>query len=386
MWPFSRRKSEQRSIPLEDLSAAWLEFLGITGTSPAALVSEQLALKSSIAVARAASLTAGAIGVMGWKGYRTTVGGRLEIISEFLNDPSRELTAPELRERIVLDVVQGGAHYSGIERNGAGIVRYLEPIDRQLVTPRKVLPTEANPQGVLFQIGNRAYTSRDVFCVRGPSVDGINGLSLIGVARAAASGQISAEEHAHRFFDNAALLSGLLESEGDITEDQAKKLKARWKEKVAGAKNAGEVAVLGGGVKFTPLSMTHDDAQWIESRRFSSETIFSLFGLNEKGVPDNAQAWLNFTLMPYVRRVETRISRLLLPGVFCELVTETILRADIAQRYGAYAVGLQNGFLTPDYVCDAENLPRVEGGDQPKPLQPNTGTPNAHPIPAPANK
>lgn len=323
---------------------------------------------------------------MGWKAHRKNpLGGKLELESEFLDRPSRELTAPELRERIVLDVLRSGAHYSGIERNEAGAAIFLEPLDPLSVRAKRVDPTPANPEGIRYTIGgNDRYTSREIFCLRGPSTDGITGLSLIGVARVAASGQISAERFGHAFFKNNALLSGVLETDADVDEEQADKLKRRFKEKVAGSSHAGEVAVLGGGVKFQSLSMSNEDAQYIETRRFSSEAIFSLFGLGPDGVPPNAQVWLNFTLLPYVRRLEARISRLLPPGQFCELVTEAILRADLVTRYGAYAVGLQNGFLTLDDVCDAESKPRLPGGDKPTPLQPNTGTPNAHPLPEPA--
>lgn len=374
-------ETEQRSAP-----SGWSALLDLLDSTPLQLQALG-ALKRSIATHRAISVGAGAIGSMPLKTYRDAKGGRVETTSQLLLEPHRSLTAYEWRELIATHLLSHGNAFLAIEKNQAGTPLYLDPLDPAACTVEKIKPTADNPQGRLYKVSvstsaseskTVTLTPRECLHIPGLSLDGITGLSPIGAARVTAGAQVAAEEYAARLWSSGTLQQGFLSATGDIDEEQAKAMVAAWKSKVQGLGNARDVAVLS-GVDFKALTIPNDDAQFLESRKFDAASIFGLYGLDENGEPRSAQAWLKFTLLPTLRRIESRLSRLLPRGQFAEFLTEGLLRADIAVRYPAYAVAIQNGWLGADEVREFENL---EPRDDLKPLAAGTGTPNAQVTPA----
>jgi HK97 family phage portal protein len=368
------RRSEKRS---QSITAAQLislfEKQGVTAAG---------ALERSIAVSRAAAVTAGAIGSLPLKSYRDASDGRREVASSLLSSPHRRLTPYEWKELIGVHLMTWGNAYLAIEPNAAGLPAFLDPLDPSRVTPKKVKPSDANTEGVLFAVTlddgtQKDFTSKQILHIPGLGYDGLKGLGPVGVARKGIAGGLAAEEFAVRLWDSGALQGGILTTTGDLTEEQAKAVKQRWKDSVSGLDNAHDIAVLNGGLEFKPTTMSPEDSQFVESRKFQAEEIYRLFGLNEKGEIEAPSRWLRFTLLPYLRRVESRLSRLLPRGQFCEFVTEGLLRADIRDRYNAYGVALEHGWISVAEVRELENLPPRDGTDELRPLGPGSPTPNA---------
>ena len=381
------RRSEKRTQPL-----TYAQLLNILGEAVGD-VDPLRALTRSGIVFRCAQVSAGAIASMPLKEYRDKGDGdRQEIgASSILANPHRELTPYEWKELVALHLMTWGNAFLVIERNQGGAPIFLDPIAPSAVNVRRTQVTDANPAGreylVTLNAGapnatTKTLTPDDLLHIPGLGWDGIIGLSPVGVHRKGIGASIAAERYAMKLWEKGNLQSGILKSDSLVSPDQAARLKQRWQEKTAGIDNAQEIAVLDGGVNFQQTSINPKDAQFIEAREYQRSEIAAMYGLNPALVPEDTEKWLKFSLLPYLHRIEQRLSQKLLPrGRFCEFVTDGLLRADIRLRFAAYAVGLQNGFLSLNQVEAWENWPLTPGGDTKKPLQPGTGTPNAHVIP-----
>lgn len=132
-----------------------------------------------------------------------------------------------------------------------------------------------------FEPGRRVYLDPDdTFHVRGLSSDGFWGLSAVQVARNVIGHGLALQRHGNSVFKNGANPSGVLNLAGarpgpDVVENY----RNEWKRLHSGAGNVGNVAILWGETKFQQLSMSNEDAQWIEGRRLDREFVASLFNL-----------------------------------------------------------------------------------------------------------
>lgn len=349
-------------------------------------VGNEEAIGAFSAAFRAMQVHAGSIGSLPLKAYRDTAKGRVEASSSFLSAPHRDLTPFEWRELIGLHVASWGNAYLAVETNGAGAAVFADPLPPSRVVPKKVSPTEGNPAGKVYEVsyddGTKAtllpWPAGPILHIPGMGYDGIVGLSRIGAARKGISSGLAGEDAASKLWSNGMLADGIIRFPGDLTPEQAKEASLTFRDRLTGLARAGEVPVLGSDATFERLTINPRDAQFLESREFDSTMVARLFGLGDDLRPGNADDYLKWTLLPDLRRIEQRISRLLPRGQFAEFVTAGLLRADTAQRYAAHAVAIQNGFETPEEARVFENWPVVPTVGALARLGPNTGTPNAH--------
>jgi phage portal protein, HK97 family len=153
----------------------------------------------------------------------------------------------------------------------------------------------------------------------------------------------------------------------DVTEDAATALKAKWMEAHGGLMKS--IAVLNATTNFTPLQLDPQALQLVEMRRYSLLDVALMFGVPPYmlGLPADSSTYANvesrmiefgqFTLHPWVRRLESVLDAELPRGTSLRINLDALLRADTATRYAAHATALQAGFLTLDDVRQMEDLP-----------------------------
>jgi HK97 family phage portal protein len=138
----------------------------------------------------------------------------------------------------------------------------------------------------------------------------------------------------------------------------------------AGLDGAHRVAILEDGVGFKTLSVPPEDAQFLETRKYTVTDIARAFGVPPSMIGDLERATysnveqqsMNFvqhSLRPLLVRFEQEFNRKLFTrgrGFFCEHSLDALLRGDLATRYGAYSTGLAGGFLSVNDVRRYENL------------------------------
>ena len=228
--------------------------------------------------------------------------------------------------------------------------------------------------------GSVILSPSDVLHIPGLGFDGLVGYSPIAMAKNAIGLAIAAEEYGSKFYANGAAPSGVLEHPGTLKDPG--RVRESWQATFGGSANANQVAVLEEGMKYTPISISPNEAQFLETRKFQINEIARIFrvpphmvGDLEKSSFSNIEQqsleFVKYTLDPWVIRWEQALYRTLLSEeekktVFFKFNVEGLLRGDYASRMSGYATARQNGWMSANDIRELEDLDRIPaelGGD-----------------------
>lgn len=303
------------------------------------------------------------------------------------DEPNKEMSSFIFRETLMTHLLLWGNAYAQIIRNGKGEVVALYPL-----MPNK-MQVDRDENGELYYIYTRSseeaktmegatvyLTPRDVLHIPGLGFDGLVGYSPIAMAKNAIGLAIATEEYGAKFFANGAAPSGVLEHPGTIKDPS--RLRENWNSTFGGSANSGKVAVLEEGMKYTPISISPEQAQFLETRKFQIDEIARIFrvpphmvGDLEKSSFSNIEQqsleFVKYTLDPWVIRWEQSLSRALLSEdekrkYFFKFNLEGLLRGDYESRMSGYATARQNGWMSANDIRELENLDKIpaeDGGD-----------------------
>ena len=325
--------------------------------------------------------------------YRYTEdGGKEKAIDHPLylllhDEPNPEMSSFVFRETLMTHLLLWGNAYAQVIRNGKGEVVALYPL-----MPNK-MTVDRDERGQLYYSYQRSndeaptmkgntVTLRpsDVLHIPGLGFDGLVGYSPIAMAKNAIGMAIACEEYGAKFFANGAAPGGVLEHPGTIKDPQ--RVRESWQSTFGGSGNANKIAVLEEGMKYTPIGISPEQAQFLETRKFQINEIARIFrvpphmvGDLEKSSFSNIEQqsleFVKYTLDPWVTRWEQSIQRSLLTqeekaAYFVKFNLEGLLRGDYQSRMQGYAIGRQNGWMSANDIRELENLDRIpaeEGGD-----------------------
>ena len=303
------------------------------------------------------------------------------------NEPNPEMTSFIFRETLMTHILLFGNAYAQVIRNGKGEVLALYPlmpsrmtVDRddkgQLYYEYQVQDSDAKT----MKNGTARLKPSDVLHIPGLGFDGLVGYSPIAMAKNAIGLGLATEEYGSKFFANGARPGGILEHPG-ILKDPAK-LRESWSETFGGSGNSHRVAVLEEGMKYTPISISPNEAQFLETRKFQINEIARIFrvpphmiGDLEKSSFSNIEQqsleFVKYTLEPWLERWEQSMNRALLSPAekaryFVKFNVDGLLRGDYESRMNGYATARQNGWMSANDIRELENLDRIpaeEGGD-----------------------
>lgn len=293
------------------------------------------------------------------------------------DEPNPEMTSFIFRETLMTHLLLWGNAYAQIIRNGKGEIIGLYPLmpDRMTVDRDNdgrlyyEYITSADDAPINQKTIVRLRPS-DVLHIPGLGFDGLVGYSPIAMAKNAIGMAIACEEYGAKFFANGAQPSGVLEHPGTIKDPS--RVRESWQNTFGGSQNANKVAVLEEGMKYTPISISPEQAQFLETRKFQIDEIARIFrvpphmvGDLEKSSFSNIEQqsleFVKYTLDPWVSRWEQSMMRSLLTAeekkqYFVKFNVDGLLRGDYASRMSGYAVGIQNGFMSPNDVRSLENM------------------------------
>jgi len=361
----------------------WYQPVGYGATSAAGVrVDPDTALKLS-AVWACVRIISESIATLPLMVYERGRGGSKQVadqhpIYDLLHDqPNRTQTALEWRQQMTAHALLRGNAYSRLIPGPRGFADQIVPLHPDLVTPPDV-PTDPYryraPGGRDEQI-----PSGEMFHLRGLTLAGSRGVSVVEYARESMGIGMAAEQYAGRVFSQDGRPRGTLEHPGKLSKEAQAFLKESWQEAYSGLGNAHKVAVLQEGMKFSAISVSPDDAQMLASREFSVEDICRWFGVPPHMVGSTAKVtswgsgieqlsigYVTYTLLPWLRRWEQTIRRDLIIDkrrFFAEHTVSGLLRGDQKTRFEAYAIGRQNGWLSANDIRRLENMNPIPDGD-----------------------
>ncbi len=303
------------------------------------------------------------------------------------DEPNTEMTSFVFRETLMTHLLLWGNAYSQIIRNGKGEVMGLYPLmpDRMAVNrdEKGRLYYEymvSSDDAKTLKDGTVRLSPYDVLHIPGLGFDGLVGYSSIAMAKNAIGLAIAAEEYGSKFYANGATPSGILEYPGTVKEPD--KVRESWNAGFGGSSNAHKIAVLEEGMKYTPISISPNEAQFLETRKFQINEIARIFrvpphmvGDLEKSSFSNIEQqsleFVKYTLEPWLVRWEQAMQRALIPQddksrYFIKFNVDGLLRGDYQSRMQGYATARQNGWMSANDIRELENLDRIpveDGGD-----------------------
>jgi HK97 family phage portal protein len=306
------------------------------------------------------------------------------------DEPNPEMTSFVFRETMMNHLLLTGNAYAQIIRNARGEVVALYPLMPDRVT------VDRDSQGRLYyryykcsdeapEVGKAkqadiVFAPADILHVLGLGYDGLVGYSPIAMAKNAVGLAMAAEEYGAKFFANGAAPSGVLEHPGTIKDPE--RIRQSWQSTFGGSSNSNKIAVLEEGLKYTPIAISPEQAQFLETRKFQINEIARIFRVpphmladleksSFSNIEQQSLEFVKYTLDPWVIRWEQAMNKSLLLDsekrtVFTKFNVDGLLRGDYASRMTGYATARQNGWMSANDIRELENLDRIPaelGGD-----------------------
>lgn len=309
--------------------------------------------------------------------------------------PTEALTAFDYHKLMESRRIAHGNAYALILRDRWGAPQELLPIAPGYMQPF------LDDNGRLWYIGTnprtgefRKFWPADVLHYKAFSVDGLEGVSYLRRGAETIEAALQSQKYEVGFYKNGAKLAGVLSAETDLTnqqditlEDGTKisvkdAIRREWEHIYAGADNAYRTAVLDFGMKYTPITASNRDAQFIENKAASIEDVARQFniplyklGVGKQTYNSNVQAAIEYmqrTLSPIVVAHEQEDTYKLLTeseravGLQFRRNMMGELRGDWAARAVWLKTMNEIGVYSVDDICALEDLPNVPGGDRRK--------------------
>lgn len=311
--------------------------------------------------------------------YRRTASGKERATDDprfslVHDEPNDYMTSYTFFETTTAHLVLCGNSYSRI--------RWMDgmPIALDVRLPSTV-KVEMRGNGLLYTIMqmDEELMSRDMLHVAGLSSDGITGYGVVRQAAQSIGSAIAAEQYGGAFYGNGAQPAGILSHPQRLSKEQREAFRKDWNEVHQGAHNAHKIAIIHGGLDYKQMGMSHEDAQFLESRQFSITEIARWFRLPPHMLGDLTHAtfsniehqsleFVKYSIAPWLRRWETALTKKLLRPMergtlFFEFLLDALLRGDLASRYSAFATARQWGWLSVNEIRQLENMNAIDNGD-----------------------
>ena len=281
------------------------------------------------------------------------------------DQPNPEMTSFVFRETLMAHLLIYGNAYAQIIRNGRGDVIGLYPLmpdkvrvdrdDHGRLIYRYSRYDEHNPN--FRQQGEIILPMEQVLHIPGLGFDGLVGYSPIAMAKNAIGLAVACDEYGASFFANGASPSAVLEHPGVIKNPE--RVREAW-QRAYGSGNAHKTAILEEGMKYTPISIPNNEAQFLETRKFQIEEIARLYRVPLHMIGDLDHAtfsniehlsleFVKYTLDPWLVRWEQGLQKALLSDsekgrYFIKFNVEGLLRGDYASRMQGYATARQKTY------------------------------------------
>lgn len=297
--------------------------------------------------------------------------------------PNSELSAYTFRETLLFWALTWGNGYAEIERDGS-----LRPIALWPIEPDRADPQRDAAGALVYEVrnsgtGRATIPARDMFHLRGPGWNGLKGYSPIDLARESIGLGLACQKFGGAFFGNGATPGGVIEAPDtlELSPDAKNILLKEWNQVHRGPGKYGKVTYLDGGMKYKPISIAPESAQFLETRQHQvleiarwykvpPHKIYELTRATYNNVEQHQIEFLTETLVPWIVRLEQEADAKLLGPyqrgrLYTKIKPEALLRGDIKTRYEAYALGRQWGWLSINDVRELEDMdPIPDGGDE----------------------
>lgn len=311
-----------------------------------------------------------------------------KLYNVFNLQPNDETSSYSWIEAMMMNLVSRGNAFSQILRDKRGNIVGFVPL---LTDSMEIYRTEDMKLLYVYhheRLGRVPLEKSECLHIVGLSFDGLHGLSPVAYSKNSIGLSIALEEHGSKLFANGANPSGVFETDAVLSDEAFERLKGSLYDTYKGLSNSGKPMLLEAGLKFKQISLSNDDAQFLESRRYQKGEIASIFRvpphlINDlehatfSNIEQQSMEFATFTLTPWIRRIEQAINIKLQeenPNLFVKFNMDSMVRGDLESRYNANGTAIRDGWKTRNEVRVQEGLNPIDGLDDPI-LPLNMGTP-----------
>ena len=361
------------------------EFMRQGNTASGAVVTEESAMRVAAAW-RCVNIIAGAIATLPIDIIRResetvrkpAVGHPLRRILTV--KPNTWQTPSEFRRMMQSHLLLRGNAYARKVFIGNQLVGLI-PLPTDRVTAEQ-LDSTAMQYKVMRKDGSSIiFPQREIFHLRGMSLDGVTGMSVLANMRESLGLALQTEQAGARLFSNGILAGGVIKHPGKLSDNASRHLRESMEQRNQGSQNAGRWIVAEEGVTVESISLTAEDAQWLGTRDFQRYDIAMFYGVppHMLGATEKTTSWgsgieaqgigfVTYTLTDWIKTWEESVKRDLLEEREWETVdarfnVNALMRGDFKTRWEGYVKGLQNCVYSPDDVRAMEDMnPRPDGG------------------------
>ena len=292
-------------------------------------------------------------------------------VPSIISNPSSEVSPTGWRRQILVSwLLEGNAYGVVVARDNR-----LNPLQIEILDPFAVTHSYDKETGQKkYSINGNEIDARNIVHYPGLLFPGSNiGVSPITYSSGPISTGLSAQEFGEDYFRRGTKANGILAFQGRLTPEAAELAKQKF---ISSAQTSHEPVVLSGDVKYTPLQISAQDSQFLETQKSTIQDIARMFRVTTKKigsesgssltystVEGNSRAFLQDTLNPWLVRLEEVHDSLLTKPAYAKCNRNAALAIDISARYNAHQMAIRTGFMSVNEARAIEDLPPVDGGD-----------------------
>jgi len=285
------------------------------------------------------------------------------------DSPNPEMTSMVFRETGIGHLYSWGNWYAEKELNGNGVAVRLWPLRPDKMTVQ--LDTETGQRVYRYRLPSGQgliLPARNVFHVPGWGFDGLIGYSRVTLMRRALESAIVAAEYGLRTLANDARPGVTIKHPQQLSPAAKKNIAESWDEAHTGLTNAQRTAVLDEGMEIEHTGFSPEDAQYLDSRKFSTIEVAQGLRLPPHKLSDLENAhftnieesnidYVVGTLGPPAKRIEQQIGKDIIadPRFYAEHLLDAQLRGRLAERIESEVKLRLNGLATADELRELEN-------------------------------
>ncbi len=321
-------------------------------------------------------ILADSLASVGVKLYKRVGGGREAarehpLYSVLALQPNIYMSATDYLQMVYIDLLLRGNHYAQIIRNAFGNVVGLYP----LIADKMQVALRGNKKVYVYEApkGKVALPASEVFHVKYiPDKSGLVGINPIESYRQAIRLSMTTEKFGENFFKNGANASGLLKHPKVLSEEAYERLRKSFEEKYQGLANSGKPIILEEGMDYVRLSLSNEDSQFLDTRRFQKSEIAAMFRVPPHMLGDMSKSTFNnmeemsrsfvkFALAPLAKRFESAVAVQLLSDAeraeyYAKFNLNSLMRGDPKTRAEYYRILVNIGAITPNEIRALEEL------------------------------
>lgn len=296
-------------------------------------------------------------------------------INNLFTDRNARLDKFTFFKLLIQSVIVKGNGFAYIKRDGQGVPIKLIFLESGDVTVTYQKETDTLYYQVAFINGGRRIMPSDMLHFKMFSYNGINGISLLSMARRTVGIAGATDEQVKDFFENGTAVSGIIKATNQLSAKQRQEILQAWNTTYS---NGGKgIAVLQGNLDYQPIALNSKDAQMVEARQENNRDLSIFFGVpselvnaagtNRSNIEETMNYFATVTLLPYIKMLENELCKKLLTDQETNLKVvfdiESILRANKQTLSTYYSTMTSNGIMTVNEVRQMIGLAEKEGGD-----------------------